>query len=58
MFNVALTKPVATALSLINAFVGKCENLIGKGKVEGGEKEGFKKLPMLICNPQLNINIQ
>lgn len=41
MFNVALTKPVATALSLINAFVGKCENLMGKGYVEGGEKGDF-----------------
>lgn len=58
MFNVALTKPVDTAPSLINAFVGKCENLIGKGYVEGGEKEDFEKLPMPICNPQLNINIQ
>lgn len=41
MFHVALTKPIDTALSLTNAFVGKCENLIGKGYVEGGEKEDF-----------------
>lgn len=48
MFNVALAKPVDTAFSLINAFVGKCENLIGKEYVEEGEKKDFKKLPMPI----------
>lgn len=54
MFNVALTKSEDTDLSLINAFVGECENKVGGGHMEWGEQEDFEKLRIPITFPQLN----
>lgn len=48
MLHVALTKSKDTAMSLIYAFIGKCENKVRREHMEWGE-EDFKKLLM----PQL-----